>query len=297
MAEAQSGLLSRIGDFAGKWGAYSALGSFVLYVFGYLALRFQLYTYGVTANLDVFDERYLFAGCRFLVFVGMALPNILLLLAVVLLPLYGIFRLAPLTFRTQVRERAAAWISRPYRLAVVSCVLSLLLIQLVLRQCLFLSNMLLREHPPDYWIGSVLLASDGAQALYFDGLVLGTGINIALVAYVAHLPRPQGSLATAIISLLVCLVAIEFLLLPVNYGILIGSTWLPRISQTEAQSKSSTAANTWLVWESKETLTYFVCDHNTRSLLSIPRKDSRISIVGYDPIFQLVTKPPCSLPD
>jgi hypothetical protein len=59
---------------AAKWTGYAALGSFFLYLFGYLVLRFQLSVYGVETNIDAFDEKYLFAGCRFLVYLVSTVP-------------------------------------------------------------------------------------------------------------------------------------------------------------------------------------------------------------------------------
>lgn len=49
-------LTEKFGSFAGKWTAYAAFGSFLLYLIGYLTLRFQLSTYGLATDLDLFDE-------------------------------------------------------------------------------------------------------------------------------------------------------------------------------------------------------------------------------------------------
>jgi len=66
MAELWDEIAKKAGSLAGKWTVYAAFGSFVLYLVGYLSLRGQLNTYGVSGGgLDVFDQRYLFAGCRF----------------------------------------------------------------------------------------------------------------------------------------------------------------------------------------------------------------------------------------
>ncbi len=80
MAEMWNDFTEKLGSVAGKWTAYAAFGSFLLYLLGYLTLRFQLTTYGVATNLDLFDEKYLFAGCRFLVYLVSAVPNILIIL-------------------------------------------------------------------------------------------------------------------------------------------------------------------------------------------------------------------------
>jgi hypothetical protein len=294
MADLWQNFVGKLGDFAGRWPGYATVGTSLLYLFGYLALRFQLYTYGVSTNLDAFDEKYFFAGCRFLLFLGMTIPSILLILAVVMLLLYGLYRAVPASLGSRSFSRVSTWLKRPYLLRVVGCLLPLLLIQGVLRQCVLLSNMLLRDHPPEYWISSVLLGGDFAQALYFAGLVLGTGLTVAVLACAVHVPAPAGGLTTLLTGLMIFLVAVEFLLLPVNYGILVGSTSLPRVSQVENQAKLTSGGSAWLVWESKEARTYLVCENNTRAIVSIPTKENRVAVIGYDPIFQATNRPPCT---
>jgi len=210
MADLWQNFVGKLGEFAGKWPGYATVGTSLLYLFGYLALRFQLYTYGVSTNLDAFDEKYFFAGCRFLLFLGMTIPSILLILAVVMLLLYGLYRGVPASLGSRSSSRASTWLKRPYLLRVVGCLLPLLLIQGVLRQCVLLSNMLLRDHPPEYWISSVLLGGDFAQALYFAGLVLGTGLTVAVLACAVHVPAPAGGLTTLLTGLMIFLVAVEF---------------------------------------------------------------------------------------
>jgi len=213
MAEPSIGLGNKLGSIAGKWAGYSALGTFLLYLFGYLALRFQFYAYGVSTNLDAFDEKYLFAGCRFVLFLTLTLPNILLILAVVLLPLHCLYRVTPFSWRSRLNAPVSHWFSRPYPLRLVGCVLALLLIQLLLRQCTLLSNLLLAEHPPESWISSVLRAGDFAQKLYFAGLMLGTGLSAGILVCALRAPTPPGAVSTCLTALLVLLVAVEFLLI------------------------------------------------------------------------------------
>src|SRR4029450_3952705 len=68
----------RISALVGDWTKYTVVGSFLLYVAGYLALRFHLTAIGIGTDLAVLDERYLFTGARFLVYLVSAVPNILL---------------------------------------------------------------------------------------------------------------------------------------------------------------------------------------------------------------------------
>ena len=108
VADASSDFVQRFASIAGKWTSYAGFGTFLLYLFGYLTLRFQLNTYGVSTNLDVFDEKYLFAGCRFLVYLGMTLPNLLFFAAIIALLLAIPFRLIPGQKRQRAWEAAAA---------------------------------------------------------------------------------------------------------------------------------------------------------------------------------------------
>ena len=57
-----SGTVRQLGQ---SWTTTTALGSFALYLFGYLSLRFRLTALGIGTYLDFVDERYLFEGVRF----------------------------------------------------------------------------------------------------------------------------------------------------------------------------------------------------------------------------------------
>jgi len=58
----------RVKTLAGYWTKYSVIASFVLYLVGYLALRFHLTAIGIGTDLAVLDERYLFTGARFFLY-------------------------------------------------------------------------------------------------------------------------------------------------------------------------------------------------------------------------------------
>src|SRR6267143_4242341 len=129
MAEPWDDFTANLGSLTGKWTAYAAFGSFLLYLLGYLTLRFQLSTYGVAINLDIFDEKYLFAGCRFLVYLASSVPNIL----VIILVLGGIgylpYKLVPVSFKDRLKYWASAFCSKPIRLPLLGVVLGVLSIQ------------------------------------------------------------------------------------------------------------------------------------------------------------------------
>src|SRR4051794_19754480 len=83
MTDLLESLGERIKALGADWTKYTVVGSFLLYVLGYLVLRFHLTALGLGTDLAVLDERYLFAGARFVVFLGASVPSVLL---VALLP-------------------------------------------------------------------------------------------------------------------------------------------------------------------------------------------------------------------
>jgi hypothetical protein len=286
MADLSGNFAEKLGSIAGKWTAFAAFGSFLIYLLGYLTLRFQLRTYGVATNLDLLDEKYFFAGCRFLVNLVSAVPNILILLLVLVAIAYVPYRLMPSSFRDRLRHWAAGWTAKPVRLQVVGTVLAIAFIQFVLRRCFALDNLLLQKDLPDEWISSVLLSSGGMLSLYFSGLVAGALLTAVIFWYSLRL----GSAATAAAELLLAtfgfLAAVEFLLLPVNYGVLISTQQLPRVSELGGDERLFDGERGWVVWDSKDALTYFIYGPgDKRMLLTIPRKEAKVKITAYDDIY------------
>src|ERR1700736_1146018 len=129
MPEPLNDLTEKLGSLAGKWTAYAAFGSFLLYLLGYLTLRFQLSTYGVATNLDIFDEKYLFAGCRFLVYLVSSVPNVLIIVLVIAAIGSVPYRLVCASVKDCLKRRIAEWSARPIRLPLLGVVLGAALIQ------------------------------------------------------------------------------------------------------------------------------------------------------------------------
>ena len=315
---------------AGSWPSYAALGSFALYLLGYLALRFHLTVLGVGTDLAVLDERYLFAGTKFLIYLVTTVPIAimlgLVLMAVVVLVaavLYLTSRLLSSATRGKIPRmnwgRARSWANSasPAALAVAGVAVSLMLIQLVMRHCFNFSNLLLADNlrEPD-WVGSLfsdngdgllrsILLNEGGnlpQALYFSGLVAGLALSTVLLSAAWSRRQrivtadPEGTSAQrrqprALMALLLFLVAVQFLLLPVNYGVLIMDKVLPRVSDLGGMERLTEGQQAWLVWEGNEGMTYLVRSSEPtgtrRKLVTLPRKDvKRTEIVQYDPILR-----------
>jgi hypothetical protein len=201
---------------------------------GYLTLRFQLTTYGVATNIDVFDEKYLFAGCRFVVYLVAAIPNVIIIFLVLMAIGYLPYKLLPRSFRDRISRWTSSWSAGPLRLLLLGVVFAVALIQFVLRNCFLFGNLLLQEKLPEDWSSSVLLASDGKLTLYFGGLVAGTLLTGAIVLYVSHHGTATTAASRFWMRILIFLFAVEFLLLPVNYGVLISTQQLPRVCELSA---------------------------------------------------------------
>jgi hypothetical protein len=286
MGEPSSSFLEKLGGFAGKWSAFGALGSFLLYLFGYLTLRFQLSTYGVATNLDLFDEKYMFAGCRFLVNLVSSVPNVLIVVLVLAGIGYVPYRLMPASIKERIGHWAAGWTTKPVRLPLLGTILAVAFIQFVMRRCFALGNVLLQKQLPDEWISSVLLSSDGRMSFYFSGLVAGVILTGGILWYAWRLGTATTSTAKLFLGVLGFLVAVEFLLLPVNYGVLISTQQLPRVSELGGDERLVDGERGWLVWDSKEAFTYFILGSgDKRTLLTIPAKDPKVKIIAYDDIY------------
>src|SRR5271165_674833 len=286
MADLFNSITEKLGNFAGKWTSYAAFGSFLLYLMGYLALRFQLTTFGLATDLDLFDEKYLFAGCRFLVYAVSCVPNILILLLVLAAIGYIPYRLMPVSAEQRIRGWLAEWCAKPLHLPLLGMVLAVFFIQLVMRKCFAFGNLLLQKQLPDEWITTVLLANEGRLSLYFSGLVAGVLLTAVIAWQAVERGNSTSTAARFFLAVLIFLVAVEFLLLPINYGVLISTQQLPGVAEIPGDAKAIDGQRAWLVWNSKETLTYFLYGSpDRRMLLTVPRKDAAVRIMGYDDIY------------
>jgi len=286
MGSLASELTNKIGAVAGKWTSFAAFGSFLLYLAGYLTLRFQLSAYGVSTNLDVFDEKYLFAGCRFFVYLVSAVPTLLLITFVLAGIFYLPYRLWPAAGKQRIEQWIANWAAHPNRLPLVGILLAVGLIQFVMRNCFVYGGQLLKDRlPENEWINNILLTSVGNRSLYFTGLLAGMLLTLVILLGGMRLAATGTEVSRVLVGLLIFLVVVEVLLLPVNYGTLIASQTLPRVAEL-GDEKLSEGSRAWLVWENKEVLTYFSLQSgNKKMLVTIPRKDAKVKIVAEDRIF------------
>jgi len=267
-----SALLEKFKGIATSWSAFAALGSFALYFLGYLVLRFQLSTWGVATDLAILDERYLFAGARFLVYLISTAVSVLLLAS----PLMLIWWL--LNRWSRFRQRRETW-----DYALVGVVFSVLFIQLVEKKCFQFMNSILLQPQLDgeRWLQAVLLDTTSYyEAQFFVALVAG----VAATAWLLFQSQRQKSRRPVLEALLLFLFIVEFFLLPVNYGVIVSTRELPKVT-------NFAPAEAWLVWEGKDKTTFLVVN-NDRKLVALPNADvKRLEITGVENVFQRLFPP------
>jgi hypothetical protein len=289
VADLLEALNERIKSLAGDWSKYSVVGSFVLYVVGYLALRFHLTAIGVGTDLAVLDERYLFTGARFLVYLVSAVPAIVLVSLPVAAAVWVAHRILP----ERAQTFACAWIKRPSPLTLFGILFAVIMIQFVMRQCFFLSDLLLARSLPAEpgWLVQLVL-DDRLMPLYFSGLVAGCAVSLAILMAIRGMPG-QGRMDAFARGLLGFLAAVQVLLLPINYGVLIVDKSLARVA-TLGDKPLGEGEEAWLVWEGKEGVTFLVRnqDRKRRALMTLPRGDAKkTEIIGFDKILPVLFGP------
>ena len=284
---------------SGNWATYSVVGGFLLYLFGYLTIRFYLTAFGLATDLAVLDERYVFAGARFLVYLVSTATTLvmlwLILSAIGFLPYQWTRRrgIAPVSSWWQ----GSKW-SMPDRLTVIGIVFSVAVIQILMKQCFFFNNLLLQSNFPreSPWLADMLLSNnENVFEFYFSVLIVTTLMSLALLLHLASKQRtsPRSRFLFAIFAFLVMA---QILLLPVNYGYLLADKYLPRVASLDGEKPLGANEDAWLVWEGKEGLTFLVRRREgspTRSLVTVKQKDvKKTEIIGYDRILtELFVKP------
>ena len=168
-------------------------------------------------------------------------------------------------------------------------VLSVVLIQFLMRQCFVFANLLLAPRLPEpIWLRSLLLAEeDGPRALYFNGLVAGcaaaAGLCWAARARAPQTPRARshggarGPRRDSVPP------AAGQLRRPDHRQ---GAPAVADLGGVEALREGQEA---WLVWEGKDGVTYLVRGPEGRRLVTLPQREvKRTQIIGYDAILRRI---------
>ena len=290
MAEpVSSSVEQRLKNLATAGTAAAALGTALLQGAGYVSTRFHLRALGVDASVSLLDERFLFEGANFLIYVLATLPVILL----VLLPLAAL----AWPLRQHLRglcDRIATHLT-PQRVALFAVVWAVLAIQLVMRQAYDLRHLLLQPTCQPHWLYAVLLDEIGILGqLFFAGLELLTLPTLAALVHLWH-RRLEPGIPSAL-TLVTALALVQLLLLPVNFGALSAGSDLPRILKLPEEPATS---RVWQVWESKERPAFLVVrpgEPRVRRLVFIPADDlGHLEVLSHDDVLQVLDREnPCA---
>jgi len=280
-----------------SWAAIIAVGSSLTYLLGYLSLRFHLTAIGIWTDISLFDEKYFFEGAKFTIYFLYSLP----ILFSILLLFYLLFYILSRLFKN-LREHINEYFlliknycrNNPNNLALMGIIWSIIVIQIVMRQCFTVQNIITSGIFPDaIWLTNLLLTdNETILILYFSGLIFVWIFSFSLL--IIFIKIAQQSLAALILKWsFFLLIIIEFILLPINYGILIGDKSAPRINTLGENRVLQPNEKAWLVWEANDSLTYFVLTRTDkeekRELITLPRKDVKIiDIISEDNIFGVV---------
>jgi hypothetical protein len=146
-----------------EWSAYSAIGVFVLYLCGYLALRFHLTALGIVTDLTVLDERYLFVGAKFFVFFASCIPYLVL----IILALWGLIgvarRLAPFIWKSTQNL-----FNRPQPLLWAAVTIAILAIRFFMTPCFAIHDLPFQcALPGPQWLRNLLHFQDDIDLTWF----------------------------------------------------------------------------------------------------------------------------------
>jgi len=263
---------------AASTGYGIVVGAF-LYLFGYLALRFHLTAIGLETDIPLLDERYLFTGASFVVYVASCVPGIVLLV----LPFFGIGWVVSRLLPSKARVRVAGWLTAPVFLIPLGIVFSVVVIEFVMSPCFRFTDLLLgRELPRNpAWFATLMYESQ-YMTFYFGALVAACVLPVGILI----LLRSQPNISLFSYGLLAFLAAVQIMLLPINYGVLVVDKSLPRVASMGGRPLTE-GQTAWLVWQGRPGATFLVrqAAQDQRSLLTLDSSELKdMEIVGYDEI-------------
>lgn len=226
-----------------RWGAVTTIGTFLLYLFGYLSLRFHLSAIGLATDLAAFDERYLFAGARFLVNLLAASPFALALFL-------SIRKLAVLTrFLDRLNP------SKRTTLSLWFCIGALAVLFLPAAQLLPISGSAGR------W--SAIVAGQGVErwAVFVVQLTIWMCALAAWTSCAGTVPDSAWQMAR--LGMIAAMLALMTLSLPVNYGTVVERY----VAYPSCQCAGERG---WLIWEGRTSVHYIVQRPEGRVFLTVP---------------------------
>jgi hypothetical protein len=295
MEDVSTQLHERLKNLLSDWKSVSAIGVAVLYVVGYLSLRFHMTAIGISTELALLDERYLFAGARVLIYLGLS-TCVLVLLAILLVPLAYLLKII---FSRVMPSQAES--SRPDGIvsartkALLGLIVSIAMIQFVMVKSFDVHDVLLKGNlPSPSWLQHLMLTDiTGERTLFFAGLLLAVGFCAG--CWIDGQRRPiEDSLTRGLYHVLIFLVFVQALLIPANHGILVADKTIPRVEVPEGIDDPEKSKIAWLIWEGKESITFLVWDVKStsppqRALTTLLRREVKaVTVKDYDHCYRVL---------
>jgi len=137
-----------------------------------------------------------------------------------------------------------------------------------------------------HWV--LLDADGGIQQIYF-AVLLGACLVTLFLWWLAR--RRVGARWSAPSALVAGLVAIQFLFLPVSFGILIADADkdVPRVTSLNGKEPLAAGQAAWRIWEGKEGVVFLTAAGRSRTLTTIDKKEiKKTEITGYDRILNVL---------
>lgn len=297
-----SQLLQKLNAFSTGWGNYFAFGTFALYALGYLSLRFHLSMLGIATDYNFISEHYLFAGARFLVFLVVSAIPILILIVLVILGFGGIlFWLVSHLLLQWIPSAKLYWVNlgkkfqerwnHPLPLALGGILWATLVIQIFMCKVFLLGSLPLETALPTDPILAYILVDQERIWFYMLGILAATLVTFAIF-FLLNEHLLQTWLEKFLRNLLGLLALIQFVMLPINHGILIADKFVPYVTET-GNNLLQKNEEAWFLWEGNNWTTFLIHNKEThqRRLISVPRKDIlQLTVTHYDNLFQIVYK-------
>ena len=298
-----SSLADHVRALAVLSAAVAGIGSFSLYLFGYLALRARLTALGIQTDLDFVDERYLSEGANFFLYSTSVLTNLLLIiifLGVLVSLIYLIVKfICRIIFNIEHEDLLKFLTSfKPWKnlneshLALLGVVISVFTIQILSKKAFNYSNVLLTPIEfNDFHMSKIYMEKFDIYT-YFHLLVV-LNFLVAILFFASRSSISKSKIHSNISILLVLLLAMQTLFLPINYGVLVrAGTNLPRITEMISGNRQVIDKPAWLAWEGAQSFTLLVEDvadfpGNQRAFITVDKKDvDRIVITCVDNVIE-----------
>jgi hypothetical protein len=266
------------------FSTYTAIATFIVYLFGYLALRFHLTALGVVTELGVLDDRYLFVGAKFLVFLAAEIPVLTIVGLPVGLVAWLVWRRMP-----ALHKRARRLLANAPLLLWASVILAIAVIEFWMSACLPIDNLPLAAGPPEpAWMFDLVRNPEPMSRTLFFIAILMCAVLVCMPLIAAWRLPISGRALKALFGLAVLLAAITVLLVPVNFGVLVMPYSMGRVAAV-GKTPIPAGQRAWLLWEGKDWMTYFVLADGNRKVVAVPAKEiDRIEVSGNDSLFDVV---------